>query len=111
MDSRLIYSASEKVKHLLSWPKSTDSEWVYFGAGHEVNVNTAMDMINEWFADTKLYIAIDRKHSLTFDKSEFLSVTSEILGYKDFLVWNIKFDKSIEFNHIGVLRRGMVVCS
>ena len=110
MESRLIYIANEKMKAKVAWSKSGDTEWIYFGAAEEVNTNIVLQKINFHFSETKLYISYTRKDSFETEKNIILDSIKNILGFEDFVIWNITFTKAIEFNKIGVLRYGEI-CS
>jgi hypothetical protein len=109
MESSLIYSASRSLKHKVNWIKvSAETEWIYFGAQDEANKPIVVKSINEYFPDSTLYIALGRKDSRQADKCEIGEAIDNILGIQDFLIWEMGFKKVVEFNHIGVMRRGYV---
>lgn len=109
MDSRLIFAASGKLKPQVSWVKNTETEWVYFGAGDEVNQDIVRDILNNYFEDPLLRVCWTRHDSFELDKNDFFATTKDILGYQDFMVWDASFDQAIEFNKIGVFRYGKVI--
>ena len=111
MDSKLIYIANEKMKSQVDWPKTTDSEWIYFGAASEVNFDIVRQKINSHFTEQLLYISSTRQDSFQTNKENALENIKHILGVQDFVVWNSSFTKAIEFNKIGVLRCGTVFFS
>lgn len=107
MDSHLIYTASDSLKYKVDWIKATpESEWFYFGAGKEANIEFAMKTVTEYFNYDILHIAHTRKDSQTTNKKEFLNAVENILGVENFFVWDSGFKKVIEFNNIGVMRKG-----
>lgn len=108
MESRLIYIANEKIKSKVAWFKPTDTEWIYFGATTEINKSIVQQRIDSHFSETILYIAHTRLGSFETEKNIILDKIKNILGYENFVVWNISFSKAIEFNKIGVLRYGEV---
>jgi hypothetical protein len=61
MDSKLIYSVNERMKGKICWIKATDTEWLYFGAGDEVNIDMVRKTINDHFVDPVLYISWTRQ--------------------------------------------------
>ena len=93
-----------------TWTKVTvDSEWTYFGNGREVNRGIVNDSINNHFpVDRSLYISWTRQQSFEADKSETIELIEELLGKESFFIWDTKFKRVIEFNSIGVMRRGQV---
>lgn len=107
MDSRLIYIATERMKHKISWTRPTvDSEWTYFGRGSEVNRNIVNESIKNHFTENALYVCYTRPQSFEADKSNIMNLVKGLLGKEDFFVWDTKFTKVIEFNKIGVMRKG-----
>ena len=109
MEPLLIYSASQSLKYKISWIKiSEETEWIYFGAGNEADKPIVIKSIKEYFSDSSLYIAINRRDSRQTVKHEIGETIDNIIGIQDFLIWDIEFKKVIEFNHIGVMRRGYI---
>lgn len=109
MDSKLIYSASEGIKYKIIWVKKTpDSEWIYIGEKNNLNKQILRDTINEYFDDTTLLIAVNRKDSIHINKIDVFERIEKIIGIQDFKIWDIKFNRVIEFNKIGVMRLGKV---
>lgn len=109
MEPSLIYSASSSLKYKVAWIEiSAETEWIYFGAENEVNKPIVIKSINEYFPDSHLYIALNRRDSRQANKYEIGEAIDSILGMQDFLIWDTKFKKVIEFNHIGVMRKGHI---
>ena len=106
MESRLIYISNEKLKPLLKWPLINDSEWEYFGAEFEADKKLVEITINNYFEDDQLYIAHKRNDSFKCYKNDVMAAVETLLGFENFIIWNISFDRAIEFNSIGVFRRG-----
>ena len=109
MDSRIIYSASEKMKGEIYWPKLTDTEWIYFGSSDEINEELVSERINSHFSDSDLYVAWTRDKSFESTKQNIIERMGNILGSENFIVWNSAFTEAIEFNKIGVLRCGKYI--
>ena len=110
MESKLIYTASEAMKLKIFWTKvAEDSEWTYFGDDIEINRNIVNESINNYFPNDKsLYISWKRQQSFEANKIETIELIEKLLGKESFFVWNTQFKKVIEFNRIGVMRRGQV---
>ena len=110
LDSKLIYSASEALKLKISWTKVTvDSEWTYFGEDWEVNKGIVNDSINYHFNSyNSLYVSWTRQQSIEVNKSQIIEQIEKLLGKQSFFIWDTKFKKVIEFNKLGVMRRGKV---
>lgn len=108
MNSRLIYTANERMKREIFWSKVTDTEWIYYGIADEIDYSIVIKNINAHFSDALLYISSTRQESFETTKNNILKATKNILGYQDFVIWNQSFDRAIEFNKIGVLRCGKI---
>ncbi|MBK7292048.1 MAG: hypothetical protein KBF82_13320 [Chitinophagaceae bacterium] len=106
MESKLIYIASEKLKGKIKWPKVSDGEWIYFGAGNEIKNDIVIEKINSHFSEQLLYVSWTRQDSFQTNRKEVFENIKHILGVQDFVIWNSSFSKAIEFNKIGVLRCG-----
>jgi hypothetical protein len=107
MDTRLIYNKSEKLKLKVDWIKPADTEWIYCGAAGEVKWNIVTEELNSFFDSDAFYVATTRTNSLHVDKEGLLSSIQNLVGKKNFIVWNVVFQKAIEFNQIGVFRKGI----
>jgi hypothetical protein len=93
----------------VNWVKvSKETEWIYFGAGSEVNDAIAIQKITEYFPDSMLVVATDRKHSAVISTDDLKSLLVGILGVKDFFIWDKAFKNVMEFSHIGVMRQGYI---
>jgi hypothetical protein len=93
----------------VNWIKvSPESEWVYFGAEGDVNETIAMQKIREYFSDSPVFVAIDRKHSAGVQLNELQKFLHGILGHKNFFIWDQSFKRAIEFSRIGVMRQGYI---
>ena len=106
MDSRLIYSATQEITRKIFWPKGTDTQWVYFGTKGEVIKEIVMENIKTHFSDDNLYVVRQRNNSFQTSKDNSLEAITDLLGVEDFSLWNQPLDRVIQFNRIGVLRRG-----
>jgi hypothetical protein len=108
MDSRLIFEASQHLKSKIIWITVGESEWQYFGAGNEVNSEFVVEKVDSYFQDSSFYISYSRSESFEISASTFIPSMSKLLGFQNFMVWDLAFKKVIEFSLIGVLRCGYV---
>jgi len=109
VESSLIYAASDKLKYKVNWLAVTsESEWSYFGSGNHVNKPLVLKNIIDYFPESSLFIAINRKDSIQVDKADIEKALDKILGFKNFLIWDKQFKRVIEFNDIGTMRQGHV---
>lgn len=106
MDSRLIHKTSEKLSLRIDWYRPSDTEWIYCGSKGEVKFDVVETEFNNFFDGDVFYVATTRTKSFQISKKDLLLSITEIIGSKNFFVWTESFKKVIEFNHIGVFRKG-----
>jgi hypothetical protein len=87
---------------------SEETEWIYFGAGDDVNQDVALQKIAEYFQDSVVAVAIDRKSSTIVPTNDLHRFLSGILGIKTFLICDQTFKRVMEFSNIGVMRQGYI---
>jgi hypothetical protein len=107
MDSRLIYKTSQHLQSQVSWEKVSESEWIYCGTLGEVKYDIVESHLNIFFKTEKAYVSITRKDSFDINKATLFESIKDIIGSKDFFIWNEDFKKVIEFSKIGVFRKGL----
>src|SRR5579875_1989902 len=107
MDSRLIHKTSEKLIANIDWIKPFDTEWIYCGSKGEVKFDVVEKELNEFLDSDMLYVVITRNNSFETSKQNLLPSISNIVGSKNLFIWNENFKKVIEFNQIGVFRKGI----
>jgi hypothetical protein len=107
MDSRLIHKTSEKLKFKIDWIKLSETEWVYCGEAGEVKWDIVAKELYSFFDDDIFHVATARTNSFTVDKEELLSSINNLVGRKNFFIWNEEFKMMVEFNRIGVFRKGV----
>jgi hypothetical protein len=108
MNSRLIYRASKHMQRIVTWAMLTDTEWVYCGAEQEINKELVIANIKSHIIGFHLYVAYTREGSFETTQELVIDAIDKLLGFHDFLIWDTGFSSAIEFNHIGVFRRGAV---
>jgi hypothetical protein len=108
MESRLIYEKSRHLQSQISWEKVSESEWIYCGAKGEVNFDLLNEHINDFFSEGIAFVSISRKDSFESNKKALLDSIRNLIGIMNFMVWDEQFIKSIEFNNIGVFRKGQL---
>ena len=94
------------MKQKIKWFKFSETEWIYCGAEGEVEWDVIEREFDNFFDDGIFYISSTRNNSFDSEKKNLLSSLQTLVGVKNFLVWNQDFKKAIEFNHIGVFRKG-----
>lgn len=63
-----------------------ETEWIYFGAESDVNVDFAILEIMDYFHKRPVVIAIDRKTSAVVKPNELRGFLRDILGFKNSFV-------------------------
>lgn len=58
------------------------------------------------FTDSGLYVVLSTNDSFEADKENVIKAIEEFVGSIDFVIWDTKFEKVIEFTKIGVFREG-----
>jgi hypothetical protein len=97
------------MKHEVIWPRvSSDTEWIYIGAKDEIQKQIVFKIIYDYFTGNELYVACSRQKSFATDKVHIEEAIENLLGAENFYVWDKNFKKAIEFNQIGVMRKGQV---
>jgi hypothetical protein len=109
LETALIYAASDSLKYKVNWINvSAETEWIYFGAEFEANKLLVVKNVTDYFPDSSLFIVTTRKESMAINKNDLIKSIDNILGFKDFFIWDSQFKRVIEFNHIGVMRQGYI---
>ncbi|MFT3681034.1 MAG: hypothetical protein QM791_12220 [Ferruginibacter sp.] len=103
MEPYIIYSASSHMKDKVAW-----NEWVYCGIGNDLKKDTIANAINEYFEDSTLYFVNVRKNSTDIKKENVLERIETELEKHDLFIWDSLFEKVMEFNKIGVMRKGII---
>jgi hypothetical protein len=106
MDSRIIFESAKTYIYTVEWIKAKigfESEWIYFGNPTELNLKT---IINEYFNEDVLFVALHRNDSFQSNRESIAEEIQHLMGTADFTIWNHTFQKVIEFNKMGVYRKG-----
>jgi hypothetical protein len=106
MDSKLIFQANRHNSLKVKWLMLADTEWVYFGVGQEINKDYIKSIVEEHIGNGKMYVSYTRNESFEVNGEGFMKGIQTILDSNDFSIWDSKFEKVIEFNKIGVFRKG-----
>ena len=104
MDSKNIYISSQTYLKNVAWIKNnSDTEWIYIG-NDTLKIRLLIDSFFEH--ELQFYFVNDRHNSKRTNKEQILENTKDYLENNDFLIWNLRFNRVIEFNKIGVYRIG-----
>ncbi len=108
MDSRLIYKASRHLQPL--WKnEGMDDGWMYFGDDKKINGELIIAEINSHLTTSELLLVLDRTSSKKIARESAFESIKEHLLLRDFSLWDIDFKHVVEFNRIGVFRKGTIV--
>ena len=102
MDSRQLYVVAQQLSSTLNWEK----EWVHFGTEKEIKFYLIQDIIMDFLNSENLNFVCERTNSGIIKKKDALTKIKELLGVKDFQLWNQQMDRSIQFKSMGVLLKG-----
>lgn len=108
MDSRLIYSAINSIKHKIIWENKYNNEWIYVGVDNEINEEFIYQKIEELFGTERLLLALDRNRSKVVEKADLKVTVIRNIRKENFIISDEKFKKFIEFNKIGIIRIGKI---
>jgi predicted glutamine amidotransferase len=106
LDSRLIYSVTNTLKQKLHWNKNENEEWIHFGTGKEIDNRFILNKISEHFKNDEINIVYSRTKSGLL--KEHQDLFQNLLGNKNFFLWNTELNKAMEFNYVGILRYGQI---
>lgn len=104
MDSKLIYSAAEHMNLIIEW----NTNWVHFGTDNSIKYEMITKLIDEFFSEDQLYFVQSRSNSRIFQKIDFIDLYQGFLGKSNFQIWEINFNRCVQFEKIGVLKQGSV---
>jgi hypothetical protein len=103
MEAHLIYTTHSHLKNLVIW-----SEWIYCGVGTDIKEDVINKMVHEYFGDVIIYLVTNRTESGEINKPDILGKIKKELERKELFLWDTNLKKVIEFNKIGVMRKGLV---
>jgi hypothetical protein len=106
-DARLIYERSRHLASNVDWYKHSANKWVYCGIGDELQHEIITNDIYTFLGGDIFYVAATRNDSCIVTVESVLSTVFRKIGSTDFMVWSSRFNKVIEFNKIGVFRKGV----
>jgi hypothetical protein len=108
LDSRLIFKLSSHIYESdIDWLNRTyeNGAWIYIVDGDELMKEFIFKKINDHFTDETLYIVLSRNDSRIISKKETESGIEDILGKRDFQIWDTEFKKVAEFKYTNCIMR------
>ena len=102
MDSRQLYMAADHLRGTLNWEK----DWFHFGTGEKIKFELIKELVVSFLDSKQLNLVCERTTSGTIENDEVMTKIKELLGTKDFQLWNQSMNRSIQFKSMGVLLKG-----
>jgi len=106
MDAKNIYIAYQHYSSGIKWEMNGESEWIYLGTAEEFKEERVVELINSFFEEDELYLITDRNTSTLIKKKEATEKVKKLLTDHNPVLANSSFSKIMEFNKIGVVRKG-----
>ena len=110
MDSRIIYEANKTYHNKIEWlipSTKSESEWIYLNIEVTNSENFIQEIIESFFESEILFVSLTRNESFQTEKNNIISKIKEYIKTQDFSIWNQEFSKVLEFNKIGIFRKGI----
>lgn len=111
MEARLIFESNKAYLPKVGWLRPTDnsdSEWIHIGTGKKLDRKLIGGKIDTHIGSKLLFVCSTRTTSHQIDKNLFETQLNSLVDISDFTLWDEEFKRVIEFNHIGVLRLGII---
>ncbi len=103
MDSRELFKAAEYLRSTLIWQK----DWIHYGTGKEIKYDLLDDLIANFLKSDNINIVYNRTNSRAIESKKVRSKIKDLLGKRNFEIWNDSMDRVIQFKQIGVLLKGV----
>ena len=110
MDSRIIYEANKTYHNTIEWltpSTKSESEWIYLNFEETKSENLIQEIIESFFESEILFVSLTRNESFQTEKTNIVVKIKEYLTIQEFTIWNQEFSKVLEFNKIGIYRKGI----
>jgi ABC-type transport system involved in Fe-S cluster assembly fused permease/ATPase subunit len=107
MDSKIIYAACHHNVIKINWETFENEIWVYCGVEEDFEDTKATEFVRKFFTEPNIFIVVDRKNSFEIT-TELAIQTLKKYFNKDteVILSNKLFTKMVEFNKIGVMKKG-----
>jgi hypothetical protein len=110
MDSRIIYESNKTYHNKIEWlmpSTKTESEWIYLNIEETNSEKFIQELIESFLESEILFVSVTRNESFQTEKTNIIAKIKEYLKSQDFSIWNQEFSKVLEFNKIGIYRKGI----
>ena len=109
MDSKNIFISASHMLRKCQWKEVVDkNEWRSVGGGVDFRIEDVQAEIDNFFSGNPLFIVTDRHGSRAIKAESAAQVIADSLSIGSIFVCEQDFSKFMEFNSIGVSRRGLV---
>lgn len=107
MNSKSIYLASRRLIDKMEWEVNDDgNEWLYVGLGEAFEIDEIQRYITAFFKENSVYFVISRKNSMEINTALAARSVRDKLEKTSLVICEKDFSKLMEFNQIGVMRKG-----
>ncbi|ANQ49476.1 hypothetical protein MY04_2102 [Flammeovirga sp. MY04] len=102
MESRDLFNTSKRLLYKVDW----ENEYFHIGQPPTINMKSFLKTISNYFESKKIHLILDRQNSRSIPIIDLEQcLTSLDFNY---LLWEENFSFVIEYNSIGVFRKGRV---
>lgn len=88
-----------------------DGGWMYFGDDKKIKSEFIIAEINNHLTTSEILLVLDRSTSKKIARKSAFESIKEHLLVRHFSLWDIDFKRVVQFNLIGVFRKGTIVSS
>ncbi|MFD1145416.1 hypothetical protein ACFQ4C_30095 [Larkinella insperata] len=106
MDSKTVYLVSERYLPKVKWEQQNGEEWSYIGVDQDFNEEKVSQLVHSTFDTNEVYVVTGRHTSGSSSIANAIRVLKDRLPEGNYLLWNLTFERVIEFARIGVVRKG-----
>ncbi len=109
LTSRVIYEKSKHLQSNVKWILIDDVEWIYGGTTDDLKLNIIINHFDNHFKGFKKFnISLNRNNSYEVSRNDIEATIIKLIGIENFFIWDSDFKNVIEFNEIGVFRKGEI---
>jgi len=108
LDSKNIHIATRHARSKIAWMNCGESEWVYIGEKEDFNLQKVDKEIASFFHEDRIYLSVDRHTGFEVSKDKAAWNVLKYLSNDVFLAGE-DFRNIMEFNKMGIFRRGSIV--
>lgn len=103
LDSKQLFIKADFLFHRAKWVE----DWRYIDL-ETVLEKRFTEILSSSFENEKVILIRGRRDSAVLNQNELHNLLSQDLCKSDFRIWNLEFTSVLEFNKIGVYRKGKI---